>query len=60
MNDRKPLSLLTERLEEGCLFCGRKPSTILVNGPDELILQPCGHVHDAEDWLDEMWESGQD
>lgn len=36
---------------EGCPSCGADAGTIFVNGPSEIILEGCGHVIDAEPFL---------
>lgn len=37
---------------DGCPVCGEKPMIINVNGPDEIGIRPCGHVIDAERFLE--------
>lgn len=37
---------------DGCPFCGNTPAMIHVNGPDQIVLEGCGHVVDAESWAD--------
>jgi hypothetical protein len=37
---------------EGCPYCGEVPGFIHVNGPDEIVLEGCGHVVDAKVWAD--------
>jgi hypothetical protein len=42
---------------DGCPFCGDDPITIQVNGPDEIVLEGCGHIVDVEGWADARFES---
>jgi hypothetical protein len=38
---------------EGCPHCGEPAGTIFVDGPNEILLEGCGHVVDATGWIDE-------
>lgn len=37
--------------DEGCPYCGELPSTIHINGPEEIVLESCGHVVDGTEYL---------
>lgn len=41
---------------DGCPYCGETPVTIQVNGPEEIVLEGCGHVVNAKGWADTQSE----
>lgn len=45
---------------DGCPFCGEQPDAIHVNGPDEIVLEGCGHVVDAMKWADDQYGNEMD
>lgn len=57
MDEQKPFSMVVDALAEACPICGQTPLSISIDGPQRIVLERCGHVFDAKDWLDRQYES---
>lgn len=51
-------SVSDQIVAEGCPYCGELPGWIDMVAPGEIILEGCGHVIDATEWIREGAHGG--